>query len=165
MQGIAFPTDPSPSSISFNKTRMRFEFKVEPISSGRASYPRAAKPLWAEFELTDIQSRGIGCVRDVATTPLAIQGGRTITTRRVVLTVSLRRPPRFRVPITEQAGKGYPYGAFGNGANRMNLRQGTARDFVNSDMAPSSEVGAGPAGVWAEQDTFKVRSLLSHWSR
>lgn len=135
---------------------MRFEFKVEPMSKGRASYPHAVKPLWAEFELTDIRSRGISCVRDVTTTPLAIGGGRIITTRRVVFTVSLRRPPRFRVPITDQAGKEYQCGTMGNGVRKVTFRQGTSRDFVTSNMGRVGEVAAGPASVWAEQDTFKV---------
>lgn len=139
-----------------------------PYHPGRFPYlkaPLCAADIRAEVELTDIQSKGIGCVRDAHTTILQVDSNRnnrtrwsqrsagkvSITTRRVVFTMSLRRPPRFRVPIVNITGN---YLFQGDG-KEITHRQGTSRDFVDIGRT-AQEASAGSASIWAEQDTFKV---------
>lgn len=74
-------------------------------------------------------------------------------TRRVVLTVSLRRPPRFRVPIADQYENNLHL--YDDAGKDITFRHGTARDFV--DRGGAAEVQGGPASVFAEQQTLKVR--------
>lgn len=79
------------------------------------------------------------------------------TTSRVVLTISLRRPPRFHVPITNKSGRKMPVN---DGKRQIKKRQATSWDFVDYDLEGNrecEEINAGPLSVWAEQETFKVR--------
>lgn len=79
------------------------------------------------------------------------------TTSKVVLTISLRRPPRFHVPITNKSGKRI---TVHDGKRRITRRQATSWDFVDTDVhgaKPCDELDAGIVSVWAEQETFKVR--------
>lgn len=79
------------------------------------------------------------------------------TTSRVVLTISLRRPPRFHVPITNKSGRKMPVN---DGKRQIKKRQATSWDFVDYDLEGNrecEEIDAGPLSVWAEQETFKVR--------
>jgi hypothetical protein len=141
---------------------MRFEFRVKPATYPPwPTAPSHATNVQAHFELTDIQSHGIGCVRDQTSTMIQVPDSpqrtyygnstRTLDTHHVVLTVSLRRPPRFQVPITDEYG--YEQ-VFYDGKRKISFRQGTARDFVNGGGA--AELHGGPAGVFAEQETLKV---------
>jgi hypothetical protein len=78
------------------------------------------------------------------------------TTSRVVLTISLRRPPRFHVPITNRNGKKI---TVHDGKRKITRRQATSWDFVDTDAngaKPCDELDAGILSVWAEQETFKV---------
>jgi hypothetical protein len=86
------------------------------------------------------------------------------TTSRVVLTISLRRPPRFHVPITNKSGKKQPVN---DGKRQIRKRQATSWDFVDYDLEGSrefEEASAGPLSVWAEQETFKVCHICMHSS-
>lgn len=139
--------------------------------SGTFPYSKApshAQDIRAAVELTDIQSKGIGCVREVNGTTIWVEANHNtpprqsygsaqrtpILTRKVVLTMSLRRPPRFRVPITNITGN--PIRFSQNDEKEITHRQGTSRDFVDASRR-TLEATAGPASIWAEQDTFKVR--------
>ncbi|KAJ9096569.1 hypothetical protein QFC19_007101 [Naganishia cerealis] len=83
-------------------------------------------------------------------------------TSRVVLTISLRRPPRFHVPITNRSGKRI---TVHHGKRRITRRQATSWDFTDVDMhgtKPCDEVDAGTISVWAEQETFKISQFLTY---
>jgi hypothetical protein len=82
-------------------------------------------------------------------------------TSRVVLTISLRRPPRFQVPITNKNGHKMHVD---DGKRRIRKRQATSWDFVDNDelgKRDCEEADAGALSVWAEQETFKVRHVAA----
>lgn len=109
-------------------------------------YGRVKSPVLVESESDEDGKRSPSPVTEMVPT----------TTSRVVLTISLRRPPRFHVPITNKSGKKQPVN---DGKRQIRKRQATSWDFVDYDLEGSrefEEASAGPLSVWAEQETFKV---------
>lgn len=75
---------------------------------------------------------------------------------RVDVTVSLRRPPQFRIVDQEAAFKSLDTKS---GGGRRGWRRATSRDFCDPEASSLPERDAGPIGVEAEQDTFRLDYL------
>lgn len=73
---------------------------------------------------------------------------------RVDVTVSLRRPPQFRI-VDQAASNSHTQPGIG----RRGWRRATSRDFCDPAASDVPERDAGPIGVEAEQDTFRLDHL------
>lgn len=77
---------------------------------------------------------------------------------RVTLTLSLRRPPRFMVPMYRTTGEAFE---IQDGKRLVKTRQGTGKDFCGDHdgrqvLRRVPEMEAGLIGVEGEQEQFKV---------
>ncbi len=88
-----------------------------------------------------------------------IQELEVLSLHKCHLTVTLRRPSRWTVPLINREGEIYSVDLPSNRSGKLNWRQATSRDFVNGR---ATESGAGPLDIEAEQETFRIGTCLSY---
>ena len=83
---------------------------------------------------------------------------------KVTFTITMRRPPRFFVPLHYQSGKNFVVENVERSGRPKDIgtRQGTSRDFnlvVRGETVGKGERDIGKMPVFSEQEVFKVRAM------